>query len=137
MLNSIRIFCKKRKRVLIFFVFAFFFSGISSLITYSLVAPPRDFSISDPRLGDFVVVFYNNKCEATKRQFNEKKILAELYWLGIPEERAVELFTEANENLKKGVYMHDMTGVREYCTDETLQYYDTALRLLKNITRVE
>lgn len=104
--------------------------ALSVFITYVSVAPPRDFSIADARYYDYSVVFYNVKCMATDSKLDEKGILAKLYTLGIPRERAVEIFTEARLDLKNDT---DKKSTIDRCRDETFQYYEMALNLLKNL----
>jgi hypothetical protein len=111
-----------------------FVMAFSVFVTYQLVAPPSGFGITDSGYYDYSVVFYNVKCMATDQNLGEKEILAGLYDMGITKKKAVEIFTEAKLGLQNDI---DEKSTINRCRNETAQYYDTALNLLKNLDRIK
>jgi hypothetical protein len=81
-----------------------------------------------PKNYEYVRLFYNVKCMNTDDHYTEYDILDDLYYLGIPKDKAKELFTEAKKNLEGPI--EDGSPLKR-CYQETLDYYDKALSVLK------
>lgn len=114
-------------------IFLLVLFSISLFITYRVASPPMEYGITHPLYADYASLFYNTKCSHTKGNYTEYDILDELYYLGIPKDRARELFVELRGNLEQRI----MSGepVRN-CAQETLDYYDTALQVLDDVDTI-
>jgi|GEM_PF-5402195 len=107
--------------------------GISLFVTYRIASPPMEYGPGHPYYAEYAGLFYNVKCSYTKANFTEYDILDELYYLGIPKDRARELFTEARENLEGPI--EDGSPLKR-CYQETLEYYNTALQVLDDVDTI-
>jgi len=124
-------FCVSKTTAIVFSVGILGIFGISLFVTYRIASPPMEYSIAHPLYAEYAGLFYNVKCSYTKANFTEYDILDKLYYLGIPKDRARELFEEAKGSVERREFMHDMVGVEKNCYQETLDYYDKALNVLK------
>lgn len=108
---------------------------LSYYITYQIAAPPQSFGPGDDRWAYYTYsrLFENIKCMNTNHKYNEYDILEALYYLGIPKERARELFQENKEKLEQKIATGENTGL-SLCQQETLQYYDMALNVLDHLS---
>ncbi|NCC44808.1 MAG: hypothetical protein EOM18_14815 [Clostridia bacterium] len=127
---SLKKYCLGKMQIILLVIGVF-----SALLTmYYVASPPMKYGPDHPLYADYASLFYNTKCSHTKGNYTEYDILDELYHLGIPKDRAEELFIEAKDNLERGVFMYNMVGVEENCSQETLEYYNKALNVLKYLS---
>jgi hypothetical protein len=123
--------CLSKASVIAVTIFVLAVFGIALFITYRVASPPMEYSMAHPLYADYAGLFYNVKCSYTKANFTEYDILDKLYFLGIPKDRARELFEEAKKDLEEDVANNKDLGTIQRCAQETLDYYDKALNVLK------
>lgn len=127
---SLKKYCLGKMQIILLVI------GVFSALftTYHVASPPMKYGPDHPLYADYASLFYNTKCSHTKGNYTEYDILDELYYLGIPKDRAEDLFIEAKRDLEQDMVNNKGLGTIQDCSQETLEYYNKALNVLKYLS---